>query len=118
MSPYLKILDGFFPEEKAATEEAMVRDLGQADKAEPHAESQQSPAGRNVADPRHLLRLPEPLRVRFLDKDVDDGQVLAGVVVDLVLDGPGQGLVVQLLGAPSVGRADAVGRDVGHQGDG
>ena len=84
----------------------MVQDLGQADKAEAHAQAKQAAAAGNVGYPAHLFRLAEPLRVRLLDEDVDDGQVLPGVLVHVVLDGQGQSLVGYPLPPPPVGSRD------------
>ena len=89
-------------DDHADTQEAVVGYFSQADKWESHAEPQQTTAAGNVGDPAHLLRLPEPLGVRLLDEYVDNGQVLTCIVVNLELDLPGQGLVAQRLGAPSV----------------
>ena len=54
----------------------MVCNLCQADEAESHAESKKTSAAGNVRDPAHLFSLTEPLGVRLLDEDVDNGQVL------------------------------------------
>jgi hypothetical protein len=53
---------------------------------ESHAKAEQTARAGNVRDATHLLCLSKSLRVRLFDEDVDDGKVLAGVVVDLVLD--------------------------------
>ena len=54
----------------------MVCNLCQADEAESHAESKKTSAAGNVRYPAHLFSLTEPLGVRLLDEDVDNGQVL------------------------------------------
>ena len=54
----------------------MVCNLCQADEAESHAQSKKTSAAGNVRDPAHLFSLTEPLGVRLLDEDVDNGQVL------------------------------------------
>ena len=54
----------------------MVCNLCQADEAESHAESKKTSAAGNVRNPAHLFSLTEPLGVRLLDEDVDNGQVL------------------------------------------
>ncbi len=66
----------------------MVSDFRQADETEAHTETQQTAGASNIRDPAHLLGLAEPLRVGLLDEDVDDGQILASIVVNLVLDFP------------------------------
>ena len=80
----------------------MIEDLGQTDEAEAHAEAQKSTRAGDVGNSAHLFRLPESLGVRLLNEYVDNGQVLTCIVVNLELDLPGQGLVAQRLGAPSV----------------
>ena len=98
-------------EHEAAAEEDVVGDLGERDEGEAHAEAEQTAAGGDVGDAGHLLGLAEALRVALLDEDVDDGEVLVGVLVDLGLDGAGEGLVVE---PPAVVGAAVLG-DVGHR---
>ena len=80
----------------------MVGDLRQGHEGEAHAKAQQASRAGDVRDAAHLLGLPEALRVRLLNEDVNDGQVLAGVVVHLVLQLARESAVVQTLTSPPV----------------
>ena len=64
------------PDDHANTQETVVCNLCQADEAESHAESKKTSAAGNVRNSAHLFSLTEPLGVRLLDEDVDNGQVL------------------------------------------
>ncbi len=96
----LKEFDAFpAPAKEAAAEAQVVDDLGQRHETEAHAKSQETARAGNVRNSGHFLRLAEAFRVRLLDEDVDNGEVLPRVVVDLGLDLLGQSLVGE---APAV----------------
>ena len=66
----------------------MVSNLSKAHKTEAHAKAQKASRAGNVADSRHFLRLAKPLGIRLFDKNVDNGQILFGIVVDFAFYGP------------------------------
>ena len=83
----LHYMSGFWAllKEKWNTNKAMVQDLCQAHKTEPHAKSKKSSRACNIGNTTHLLRFAEPFRVRFLYENIDDSHVALCIVVNLTL---------------------------------
>lgn len=80
----------------------MVEDFSQTHKAKSHAKSQETSGAGNICNSAHLFSFPEPLAVRLLDKDVDDGQVALGIFVNLFFYCESQRFVVQPLPTPAI----------------
>jgi len=74
---------------RADAEEAVKEDLGPADEAESHAETEQTSGVGNVRRLRDLFVLLKPLGIRILDEDVEHDQVFSGVLQDDLLDRTG-----------------------------
>ena len=100
----LHYMSGFWAllKEKWNTNKAMVQDLCQAHKTEPHAKSKKSSRAYNIGNWTHLLRFAEPLRVWFLNENVDDSHVALCIVVNLTLYGERQCFIRNPFSPPSI----------------
>ena len=79
----------------------MIKNLREADKAEAHTKSKESPGAGNVGNSAHFFRFSESLGVGLLDENIDDCQVTLCIVVDFSFNSQRQSLVRNPFSPPS-----------------